>query len=220
MAKVVPTKPLLILLYGFPGSGKSYFARQLSESILAAHLQADRIRSDLFEAPSYTKDENHIVMSLMDYMTDEFLHAGLSVIYDVNAMRTSQRRALRNAAATAGAETILVWFQIDPESSFTRASHRDHRKLDDRYTPSLDRSSFDQLVGSMQNPEGSERYLVVSGKHVFTTQKSAIFRHLQERGLIDMNATVSQISKPGLVNLIPNPRAGRVDMSRRNITIR
>jgi hypothetical protein len=72
----------------------------------------------------------------------------------------------------------------------------------------------------MQNPETVERYMVVSGKHVFGTQKSAFFRHLQERKLIDLDPNSNQISKPGLVNLVPNPRAGRVDLSRRNITIR
>jgi len=44
MAKLIPTKPLLILLYGFPGAGKTHFARQLSETIHAAHVQSDRIR--------------------------------------------------------------------------------------------------------------------------------------------------------------------------------
>ena len=208
------------MLYGFPGSGKTFFSRQLSDHLLAAHVQADRIRAELFESPTYSKDENHIVMSIMNYMTAEFLSAGVSVIYDVNAMRAPQRRLLRNMAVQAGAETLLVWLQIDQESAFNRVAKRDRRKTDDHFAQGLDRTSFDQLVTNMQNPELTERHLVISGKHVFSTQKSAILRHLQEKNLIDMNSTVSQIGKPGLVNLVPNPRAGRVDMSRRNIKIR
>jgi len=220
MAKVVPTKPLLILLYGFPGSGKTFFARQLCEQIVAAHVQADRIRAELFEKPSYTKDENHIVTSIMNYMVSEFLSAGVSVVYDMNVLRTGQRRALRNMATKAGAETVLAWLQIDAESAYARARKRDRRKADDHFAQVLDRPIFDQLAGGMQNPDLTERYVVISGKHVFGTQKSAMLRHLQERGLIDMDTTVSQISKPGMVNLVPNPRAGRVDLSRRNIVIR
>jgi gluconate kinase len=156
----------------------------------------------------------------MNYMTAEFLNAGVSVVYDTNAMRTAQRRALRNMAAKAGAETVLVWLQIDQESAFTRVAKRDRRKTDDHFAQGLDRTSFDQLISGMQNPELTEHYLVISGKHVFNTQKSAMLRHLQERNLIDLDALATQISKPGLVNLVPNPRAGRVDLSRRNIIIR
>lgn len=220
MSKVVPTKPLLILLYGFPGSGKTFFSRQLADQVLSAHVQADRIRAELFENPTYAKEENLIVTSLMEYMTGEFLNAGVSVIYDMNAMRASQRRSLRNMAVKAGAETVVVWLQIDAESAYARVAKRDRRKADDRYAHDLSRAAFDQLASGMQNPEPIEHYLVISGKHVFNTQKSAILRHLQERNLINMDATVSQISKPGLVNLVPNPRAGRVDLTRRNIVIR
>ena len=104
MMKVVPTKPLLILLYGYSGSGKTYFARQLSEQLQAAHMHADRVRGELFENPRYDKEENDVVAQLMDYMTGEFLSAGLSVIYDVNAMRVGQRRVLREMARKCHAD--------------------------------------------------------------------------------------------------------------------
>lgn len=220
MAKIVPTKPLLVLLYGFPGSGKTFFARQLCETLMAVHVQGDRMRRELFENPSYNKDENHVVSSLMNYMSGEFLNAGVSVVYDTNAMRASQRHALRNMAIKAGAEPVLVWLQIDPETAFARASRRDHRKSDDHYSRNLDLRTFDALNTGMQNPTSTERYAVISGKHVFNTQKSAILRHLLDRGLINLDPASNQIGKPGLVNLVPNPAAGRVDLSRRNITIR
>lgn len=220
MAKLVPNKPLLILLYGFPGAGKTFFARQLCEQLVAAHVQGDRIRAELFENPTYQKDENHVVASLMNYMTGEFLNAGVSVVYDSNAMRAAQRRNLRNVAVKAHAESVLVWIQIDEESAFTRATKRDRRKVDDRFAQTLDRPSFNQLNHVMQNPTAGEHYVVISGKHIFTTQKSAFMRRLQEQGLIGLEANSTQVVKPGLVNLVPNPMAGRVDMSRRNIIIR
>jgi predicted kinase len=220
MAKIIPSKPLFIMLYGLPGSGKTFFARQLCDTLAAVHVHDDRIRAELFETPTHNKQENHVVTSLMNYMSGEFLSAGVSVIYDTHVMRTSQRRALRNMAARAGAETILVWLQIDSESAFSRVARRDRRRVDDRFAASLERPDFDTLSAGMQNPEITEKYLVVSGKHVFTTQKSAMLRHLLDRKLIDLDPSSHQIGKPGLINLVPNPSAGRVDMTRRNIIIR
>ncbi len=221
MSKISPTTPLLILLYGFPGSGKSYVARQLSDHIQAAHVQGDRIRYELFEKPRYDKQENAVVTQLMDYMTQEFLGAGISVIYDTNALRAAQRHELRNFARKTHAQPLVVWLQIDSDTSFNRTQMRDRRKTDDKYAPVLDRSTFDSVCSHMQNPTVAEDYVVISGKHVFNTQLSAIMKKLQDMNVIHIDDVNSGVAKPELVNRIPNPNLGRVDMDRRrNILIR
>jgi len=219
MSKVIPNKPLLIMLYGFPGAGKTYFARQLCEHLQAAHIQGDRIRGELFDSPQYDKEENQVIAQLMDYMTGEFLNAGISVVYDANAMRVSQRRALRDLARKSHAQTLLIWFQIDHESAIARVTKRDRRRSDDKFAMPLDREVFERLVSGMQNPQ-NEDYIVISGKHTFNTQLSAFMKRLRELGLATTNQTAPKLVKPGLVNLVPNPTAGRVDLSRRNIVIR
>lgn len=185
-----------------------------------AHVNSDRIRSELFESPRYDKEENMVVSQLMDYMTEEFLRAGMSVVYDANAMRLAQRRSLRDMARTTGAIPLLVWFQIDVDSSFLRATKRDRRRVDDKYNQPMNKETFERVISGMQNPQG-EDYIVVSGKHTFNTQLSAILKRLRELNLVTVNnANAATVVKPGLVNLIPSPAAGRVDLSRRNIVIR
>jgi predicted kinase len=219
MSKIPTNKPVLIMLYGYPGAGKTHFARELSETINAAHIQADRIRNELLEEPRFDKQENDIIDHLMEYMAEEFLNAGVNVIFDTNAMRLVQRRALRDIARRKKAQPILVWLQIDQESAFGRTGRRDRRRADDKYARPYSQEEFDYVLGGMQNPQ-NEDYIVISGKHNFNTQRSAVLNKLYELGIITAETLSSNVTKPGLVNLVPNAQAGRVDMKRRSVIIR
>ncbi len=218
MAKIFPTKPFLLLFYGYPGAGKTYFARQFCDNVQAAHLQADRIRGELFEQPRYDQQENDVVKQLMNYMAEEFLSAGLSVAYDANAARAKQRRALSDMAFKHGAQPLVVWFQMDQETAFSRSVKRDRRRADDKYAAQWDRTTYDSIIAQMQNPGHNEDYAVVSGKHLFNMQLSAVVSKLRGKGVLGQSDANSRVIKPGMVNLIP--KHTRYDMGRRNISIR
>lgn len=213
-------KPMLIMLYGFPGSGKTYFSRNLAEDLECAHVQSDKIRHELFEEPRFDKQENEIIAHLMDYMTEEFLSAGVSVIYDTNMVRKSQRVAMRNLARKKHAQTLLVWFQIDPDTAFRRLNNRDRRKSDDKFALDYDEQDFRRFASHMQHPDATEDYIVLSGKHTYDSQKSAIFKKFTDMGLLSTENLRNTVAKPGLINLVPKSNHGRVDMTRRNINIR
>lgn len=219
MNKTVLNKPVLICLYGYPGSGKSYLARHLEEELPLARVSADRIRHELFAHPRYDAQENAIIAHLMNYMSEEFLKSGVSVVYDTNAMRIAQRRRLREIAKHHKAEYVLVWLQVDIENAFLRTQRRDRRTQDDKYSEEQTKESFNHQISAMQNPEANENYLVVSGKHSFISQRSALLNRFYQIGAVSGHTVQSNIAAPGLVNLVPNPHAGRVDFSRRNINI-
>ncbi len=221
MSRLMPSRPLLIILYGYPGSGKTHFGREISEKMHAAHVNGDRIRAELFDKPSYSKQENQFVAQFMNYMTEEFLKAGVSVVYDINSSTLTKRRLLKTLAKKCHAEPLLVWLQIDLETSYFRAVTRDRRKIDDKYAMSMTRPIFDDITRLMQNPTRDEDYIVISGKHTFNTQQSAIVKKLHNLGLLTSNEMTSNVIRPELVNLVPpKPFTGRVDMTRRNINIR
>ena len=207
------------MLYGYPGAGKTYFARQFADNVQMAHIQADRIRAELFETPKYDKQENAIVIQLMNYMTEEFLAAGISVAYDISAFRSGQRRMIADLAKRNKAVPVLVWLQMDQDTAFGRNQKRDRRRADDKYAQILDRTSFEDAIGKMQNPGPGEEHIVVSGKHLFNMQQSAVVGRLRALGVLAYDDASGRVIKPGLVNLVPKT-TGRFDASRRNISIR
>lgn len=219
MADVALKRPVLLYFYGFPGAGKSYVAKNLSQHIKTALVSDDLIRSELFETPSYSEQENQIVRYIMDYLAEQFISSGMSVIYDTNATHSGRRRQLRNLAQKNKADHLMVWVQIDPESAFIRTQSRDHRLSENKHAAEHTRQTFNNQLAQMQNP-GDEPYLVISGKHSFVTQKGAILNRLYQMGLIDSAAVQSNVAAPGLINLVPSLSSGRVDFSRRNINIK
>lgn len=218
--RIEPVQPVLVLLYGFPGAGKTYFARQFTESVHAAHLEQDRIRHELFGQPRFTKQENTALNRIMEYMASEFLSAGISVVYDMNSMRLSQRKNLREMARLNKAQTIVVWFQVDPDTAFIRNQKRDRRKADDHYAVGYDVEAFRQIAAYMQQPEHVEDTIVVSGKHSFSSQLSSAIKKLSDMGVIKASSAAHKMIKPELVNLVPSVNARNQIQSRRNIVLR
>lgn len=213
-------KPVLIYFYGAPGSGKTFVSRQISELFGIAHISAEKIRHDLFGEARHDKSEIQAINQIMSYMADEFLKNGMSVIYDVSLSRAYDRKNLREMVRKNKAQDLLVWIQVDLDTCWQRLQKRDKRTHDDKYAGDLTNEQFEQYVRIMQ-PPNNEDYLVLSGKHLFNSQKQTIMRRLIDMNLINLDALQHKIPKPEMVNLVSRAQAqaGRVDYSRRSISI-
>jgi predicted kinase len=214
-------KQLVVMLYGYPGSGKSFFSRQIGEFMGMPVISSDRIRYELFDKPTFSKDEQQVVMNLMNIMLEDYLKAGLSVVYDISLNRTADRKFVREFAKRNGASSILLWLQADIDSCFLRAKARDRRKADDKYSAEMTEEIMRSIEAQMQSPSGEDA-VVVSGKHLFDAQRNVFLRKLREMQLIAADQTsAGGVAKPELVNLVSAAQmhAGRVDQNRRNLII-
>ena len=124
----------------------------------------------------------------------------------MNALKQSQRRSIKEFAKSQKAETLMLWFQVDPDTAYIRNIKRDRRKLDDRYAVSHDVDSFKQQASMMQAPDIHENYIVISGKHSYNSQRSNVIKKLADMGVIKPSSAMHKMVKPDLVNLIPNSR--------------
>jgi predicted kinase len=221
MQKNKLSKQLLIMLYGLPGSGKSFFSRQTSELLGMPIISSDRIRYELFEKPSYSKEEQQIVFNLMTMMLEEYAKVGMSAIFDVSMNRAQDRKSLREFTKKQGMTSMLVWIQADSETCYARAKHRDGRKADDKFSADMSRDLFDAIEKQMQPPQ-NEDAIVISGKHLYDSQRNVFLRKLRELQVLSSDdSQANGMPMPGLVNLVSNAQmnAGRVDQHRRNVSI-
>lgn len=213
-------KPFILILYGYPGSGKTTFARQFADEVeKTVHIDIDKVRVELGEQLKRRNIDEAFVGPMVEYLTREFLSNGFNIVLDVPVFKKSDRRQIRSLALDTKAKLVMAWLQIDAESAFERIRKRDRRKISDRYANDYNQTEFDALINSSQNPT-DEDYVVISGKHTFNTQKLAVFKKLQQLGILSYEQTVNKKIKPELVNLIPPVLRGHDDLKRRDISIR
>lgn len=214
--KIHPVKPSVIVLYGYPGSGKTTFAKNLSEEIKYAHLDADRILKEAVKGNNISDKE---AASIMTYLANEFIKAGVGVIYDLDLPRAVDRHRIKLFAKKHKLKNIIIWLQIDKDSAELRATSRDKRKGDDKHAKHYTKQSFRTFVGKMQNPT-DEDTIVISGKHNFNSQKSIVIKKLLQKGVIKSEEIGNRIVKPELMSLIPKPTlSGDMQTEKRNISI-
>lgn len=191
------TPPLLIVTMGYPGSGKTFFSRQFAEQYGLPRISEDILRYELFEKPLYNSDESDIIYRILKYTLEEFMKSQQTVICDGLFLSKSERLELFKLAKTQGYRTLTVWLQTDIQTSAFRASKRDRRNQDDRFSSSMDQLSFNRIKEKLQRPDDKEQSIVISGKHAFKSQSLSVLRRItgMYAEQIDVNKPVVENSK-------------------------
>lgn len=171
-------KPLMLITIGVPGSGKSFFARQFSETFSAPLVSFDRLQHILFAENELNKTQEAILNQITEFEIDELLKAQKTFIVDGGANTKVQRMQLRKKALQAGYDTLLIWTQTDKNTAKYRSMKRSRRKADDRYNNSLSSTEYDRLSKRFTTPQPSESVVVVSGKHTYPTQAKVVLKKL------------------------------------------
>ncbi|HEX6258927.1 MAG TPA: ATP-binding protein [Candidatus Saccharimonadales bacterium] len=175
----LPTPHVLILI-GHPGAGKSFFARQFSETFGAPVVSADTLCYEIFEKPTYSKGEVTLIQKLSDHILEEMLKTKHTILYDGQSTTKSERSRIASVAKKAGYNTLLIWVQTDEATTRLRATRRNKATQQATATHNLSPEQYDQQVQRFEQPSLTEPYVVISGKHTYATQAKAVLKKLTE----------------------------------------
>lgn len=155
-------------MLGYPGSGKSYFARQLADSIGAVRLNGDGLRHKLFadEETRINPKNNPLVFGALDYATEEILRAGYSVIYDASHNKKRDRLNATRLAQPFGIMPIIVWVKVPVEL----AKLRNGSRTDTSTEPKAPEERFEQMAKGLQEPTHEEAVIIIDGTQPFEKQ--------------------------------------------------
>ncbi|MFO0971480.1 MAG: ATP-binding protein [Candidatus Saccharimonadales bacterium] len=172
------TPPLLLITMGYPGSGKTFFARQFADLHGLPRVSEDNLRYELFERPLFNEDETEILQRIMHYSLEQLMQTERTVICEGSFLKTEQRKNLYEIAAKNGYRTLVVWLQTDLETAASRARNRDRRNPDSKYSFPIDAETFKEIRSQLERPGEKEQVVVISGKHAFKGQCLTVLRKI------------------------------------------
>jgi predicted kinase len=206
-------QPIMMLVVGLPGAGKSFFTKRFSETFGAPVVSVDRIRTELFAQPQFSADENDLIDRLALYQLEELLKVKRTLIIDGGCNAKTDRLRLGQLARKAGYVPLVVWVQTHETTAKGRATKRNPRRVDDQYNVSLSPDLFETFKRKL-TPPLTENYVVISGMHTYNTQAKAVLRKLVAGREAEANAAHSSQNKTQL------QKTQRPQRNRRSVIIR
>ena len=118
-------RPVLVVVSGLPGSGKSYFSRCLIHEIPLTVLETDVLRKGLVGQPTYSGSESARLYKACHHLIFILLKRGIPILFDATNLVESHREHLYYISDRLGIKLILVYVKAPPEIVYERLQHRE-----------------------------------------------------------------------------------------------
>lgn len=123
----MPPRPVLHLICGMAGAGKSTLARGLARSTGAVRLSPDEWIVDLMRDPGDRAELDRLrdpVEKIQCHMAHEMLSRGVSVILENGFWSPHERAAYRSQAQRIGSDVILHYLDVEHAELLRRLAIR------------------------------------------------------------------------------------------------
>ena len=179
-------RPLLVMLLGVPGSGKTYFSQQLAARLRGVRLNSDAMRLSIFGSLEimdklYNSGDrrqlNAYTFGAMDHVTDQLLAAGISVIYDAIHTKRADRLKQEAAAKKHGALPILLRVTVPRDVAVRRVVERPAAGDARQFTPQKAEEVIRHFEDTTEAPDAGEVVIDINGELPFEQQ----FQSFQEQ---------------------------------------
>jgi predicted kinase len=161
-------------MVGIPGSGKSFFAEHFADTFKAPIVSFHHFRQELFDSPTFSKDEEEIISRVTNRMLDELLKTGRTIVYEGQTGTRTDRALIAKRSRDAGYEPLFVWVQTEPLTAKKRTTKPGADK------PTMNDEQFNTEVKRFSIPHQTEKAIVISGKHTYASQLKIVLKRLIE----------------------------------------
>lgn len=82
---------MIVIVFGLPGSGKSYFAARLAKMVNARYVNSDIVRKELFKERVYSEQEKRAVYNKMIEELKQAVHQKRNLVLDATFHKKDTR---------------------------------------------------------------------------------------------------------------------------------
>jgi predicted kinase len=135
---------MVIVVYGMPGTGKTFFSQKLAVKTGAVHLNTDIIRIKMGKKGVYDEQTKNLIYANMLDQAADYLSNGRDVILDGTFLKQEQRKQIQQVAQTKGhaiyfievlAGEKIVEERLKEKRKFSEADLEIYRKLKKEFEP-------------------------------------------------------------------------------------
>ncbi len=116
---------MIIIVFGLPGSGKSYFATHLADMIHAGYINSDQLRRTMFEKRNYTTDEKMAVYDEMIKQLREAVTQNQNLVIDATFYKKAIREKFVAEVTNRGS---LHFIEVSADESLVKERLKRPRK--------------------------------------------------------------------------------------------
>lgn len=182
------SKPYLFVLLGYPGSGKSFFVRNLQKKMQLVRLNGDTLRIEMYGSveelekykdidPSLSKEK---VFKALDYAAKQILSAGHSVIYDANNNKRSIREDAEALAKSHSAIPVVIWVDTPKDLALKRTQYREETVDQRRWEEEKALEVIERHIANTDEPGEDENLIKIDGTIPFEKQYESFKSQLAE----------------------------------------
>ncbi len=154
-------KPVLYLMIGYPGAGKTTAAKIIHEATGAVHLWSDIERHKMFGHPTHSEEESVKLYDDLNKRAEAMLAEGKSVVFDTNFNFHADRIKLKKVADRQGAKTVVLWVTMPVEEARQRSVGAGLRR--NGYHTRMTEEHFNEIVSKLEPPGENEKVIKIDG---------------------------------------------------------
>ncbi|MFI5129129.1 MAG: AAA family ATPase [Chitinophagales bacterium] len=134
---------MIIVVFGLPGSGKSYFASQLAKAIKAGYINSDQLRREMFTARTYSEQEKAAVYNVMLLKMKEAVGQNMSLVLDATFHKSETRETFIREMEGKGdiffievtADADIISERLKKERPYSEADFSVYKLIQQRWEP-------------------------------------------------------------------------------------
>ena len=134
---------MIAIVFGLPGSGKSFFAKQFAAHINAEHVSSDKLRKEMLKAITYSDNEKQSVYNEMLKRIKDLMKHNKNAVVDATFNREKFRKQFMHEVPESifievKADETVVKKRLQRKRTDSEADFEVYKKIKDDWEPMLE----------------------------------------------------------------------------------